>query len=471
MITSASWYNWATFGYAIALFCYCFNLSLKKESIRKVATITVAISFICQTVGMAFRWVEAGLVEVMAYERGEGTILSGFDWFAVWAQHPPWSNLYEIMVYMSWGLVLVFLVAEVKWRIKFLSIGALLLVLTAIGLASLTDVTIRPLVPALKSWWLMLHVISASIAYAAGTIGAVLSLAYLFKAQKHISMSSIAAGMMVLSAAMGLILGRGFSLLSTGSYKVKLLGQSNDGTKIIDQIVGQKLMPVFVESPFVGPMLLVVIIVSVIAAVLLFRAKNAGDTPNGLSKISYFVASFLMCATILLVIYNDIFVKNIIVSPEVLANLTILGPYTLGFKSNSWDLSLFVIIVVGQLLVGFALLRPRAIRAFLPDEKKIDKSAYANIVVAFALVGVVLVTGALWAHYAWGRYWGWDPKETGALIIWLMYALYLHTRLTKGWSNVRSAVIGILAFFVILAGFLGVNLGFFAGGLHSYGSG
>ena len=83
---------------------------------------------------------------------------------------------------------------------------------------------------------------------------------------------------------------------------------------------------------------------------------------------------------------------------------------------------------------------------------------------------VVLVTGALWAHYAWGRYWGWDPKETGALVIWLTYAVYLHARVTHGWVGVPSAIIGILGFFVIIGGFLGVNLGWFADGLHSYGS-
>jgi len=97
-------------------------------------------------------------------------------------------------------------------------------------------------------------------------------------------------------------------------------------------------------------------------------------------------------------------------------------------------------------------------------------STITRILVAFALVAIVLVTGDLWAHYAWGRYWGWDPKETGALIIWIVYAIYLHGRVTHGWVGVPAAIIGVLAFFVIIAGFLGVNLGWFADGLHSYGS-
>jgi ABC-type transport system involved in cytochrome c biogenesis permease subunit len=84
---------------------------------------------------------------------------------------------------------------------------------------------------------------------------------------------------------------------------------------------------------------------------------------------------------------------------------------------------------------------------------------------------VVLVTGALMGSLCMGSLLGVGiPKETGALVIWCAYALYLHTRVTHGWSGVPSAVIGAISFFIILAGFLGVNLGWFASGLHSYGS-
>ena len=471
MITSANLYNYSTFGYIIALFSCFLNLSQKKENFRKTITIIIAISFIFQTIGMAFRWFEAGLIEVISYEKAQCTILKGFNWFVVFTQHPPWSNLHEIMLYMSWGLILVFLIVEIKLKIKFLNSIILMLVLTSIGLACLTDETIRPLVPALKSWWLMLHVISASIAYAAGTIGAILSLAYLFKDKEHISISTIASGTMILSAIIGLILGRGYSLLSTASYKVKLLNQNENGIiKVVEHIINNKTYPVFIDSPFVGLVLLLTIITSIIASIFLFNTKKSDDIPNYLTKTLYFIANFSMCSTVIIIIYNNISMKNILLPTGLLIDLTSQGPYKLGFKSNSWDLALFAIILFAQFLVSFSLLKPKIIRNYLPDKNKIDKSAYANIVLAFALVGVVLITGALWAHYAWGRYWGWDPKETGALIIWLIYALYLHSRISKKLSNIHSSIIGIIAFFVVLAGFLGVNLGFFSNGLHSYGN-
>ena len=113
------------------------------------------------------------------------------------------------------------------------------------------------------------------------------------------------------------------------------------------------------------------------------------------------------------------------------------------------------------------MLAPATTRGLLPSDEKLDRVSYYTIMIAFALVAVVLVTGALWAHYAWGRYWAWDPKETGALVIWINYAIYLHMRMAYGWVGVPSAVVGILGFFIIIAGFLGVNLGWFAEGLHS----
>ena len=144
--------------------------------------------------------------------------------------------------------------------------------------------------------------------------------------------------------------------------------------------------------------------------------------------------------------------------------------WRLAITSNQWDLALFLIVWGSQFFVSLAMLKPNLLRDLLPDAPRLDRASYYTLLIAFALVAAVLVTGALWAHYAWGRYWGWDPKETGALVIWITLAIYLHARVTYGWVGVPSAVIGILAFFVMLAGFLGVNLGWFADGLHSYGS-
>jgi ABC-type transport system involved in cytochrome c biogenesis permease subunit len=313
-------------------------------------------------------------------------------------------------------------------------------------------------VPALKSWWIMVHVISASIAYAAGAIAAIASLLYLVKAHDRMPIQRLGAGVMGVSAFLALILGRGFTLVAEQSYKVKLLREMGDQFISVGKVVDDKIVPYYVSSPGVGWLLLAMIVSCFVAAVWQVRG-------------AYFLSCALTIAVVALIVVNDLTLLNVMVPDNIVGELVPPGPWRLGLQSNSWDLALFGIILIGQLFVGSAMLWPRQVRDLLPDSAKLDSVAYGNIMVAFALVAVVLVTGALWAHYAWGRYWGWDPKETGALVIWITYALYLHTRVTYGWTGTRSAVIGIFGFFVILAGFLGVNLGWFADGLHSYGSG
>ncbi len=469
-MSSVFWYNSCILGYVLALFIYSFNLGLRKSFWRRLATIIVASSFLLQTIGMVFRWMEAGHIEVAAVERATSETLTGLSRWLVFTQHPPWSNLYEIMVYMSWGIVLVFLVCEVKWRVRFMGIFALLISLTAFGVASLTDGVIKPLVPALKSWWIMVHVISASIAYAAGTLAAIASLLYLVKAKDKLPLTALSSGMMGLSVFLALVLGRGFSLLSDAAYRVKLLREMGGDYIGVGKIIEEKFVPYYVASPGVGPALLIAILLCLLASVVLFKARKKSDIPTGWVKISYFAGVLAMLTVAIIMISNDLLMTNVTVDAKVAPSLLPPGPWRLALQSNMWDLGFLCFILLGQIFIGLVILFPEKIRALLPSVNQLDRVAYSNIMVAFSLVAVVLVTGALWAHYAWGRYWGWDPKETGALVIWLNYALYLHTRVTYGWTGTRSAVIAILGFFIILAGFLGVNLGWFANGLHSYGS-
>jgi cytochrome c-type biogenesis protein CcsB len=97
----------------------------------------------------------------------------------------------------------------------------------------------------------------------------------------------------------------------------------------------------------------------------------------------------------------------------------------------------------------------------------VDIWSYRIIGLGFPFLTIGIISGAVWANEAWGSYWSWDPKETWALITWLVFAIYLHSRLIKGWSGKESAILGSLGFFVIWICYLGVN--FLGKGLHSYG--
>ena len=97
----------------------------------------------------------------------------------------------------------------------------------------------------------------------------------------------------------------------------------------------------------------------------------------------------------------------------------------------------------------------------------LDNWSYRTIGLGFPLLTIGIISGAVWANEAWGSYWSWDPKETWALITWLIFAAYIHARLSKGWSGEKVAILGSCGFFVVWVCYLGTN--FLGQGLHSYG--
>jgi cytochrome c-type biogenesis protein CcsB len=113
---------------------------------------------------------------------------------------------------------------------------------------------------------------------------------------------------------------------------------------------------------------------------------------------------------------------------------------------------------------------PKAQQGFLasrlPSLEWMDAHMYKIIAFAFIFQTLVIVTGAIWAESAWGKNWSWDPKEVWSLITWLVYAVYLHGRLARGWRGVRAAWVNVIGFAVVLFTFVGTNL---LPGLHSYG--
>jgi len=99
--------------------------------------------------------------------------------------------------------------------------------------------------------------------------------------------------------------------------------------------------------------------------------------------------------------------------------------------------------------------------------ENIDTWSYRTIGLGFPFLTIGIIAGAVWANEAWGSYWSWDPKETWALITWLIFAAYIHARLTKGWVGEKAALLGSIGFIIVWICYLGVN--FLGQGLHSYG--
>ena len=104
---------------------------------------------------------------------------------------------------------------------------------------------------------------------------------------------------------------------------------------------------------------------------------------------------------------------------------------------------------------------------FLPDVNALDALSYQLVILGFMFLTIGIITGSVWANSAWGRYWGWDPKETWSLITWIIYAALLHTRNMRGWRGTRIAWLSIIGFGAVMFTYFGVN---YLPGLHSYGS-
>jgi cytochrome c-type biogenesis protein CcsB len=115
--------------------------------------------------------------------------------------------------------------------------------------------------------------------------------------------------------------------------------------------------------------------------------------------------------------------------------------------------------------VAYLAQGPRDRFAWLPSHRTLDEVAYRAVIIGFPIFATMIILGSWWASIAWGRYWGWDPKETSALVTWLIYAVYLHARTARGWAGRPAAMILVIGFAAVLFTYFG-NLYF--SGLHAY---
>ncbi|PKN35801.1 MAG: c-type cytochrome biogenesis protein CcsB [Deltaproteobacteria bacterium HGW-Deltaproteobacteria-19] len=108
---------------------------------------------------------------------------------------------------------------------------------------------------------------------------------------------------------------------------------------------------------------------------------------------------------------------------------------------------------------------PSRFLTLIPDEHDLEELLYQSVLLGFVFLTLGIITGSVWAHYAWGTYWSWDPKETWSLVTWVIYAGLLHARYVRGWRGRRLAVLALVGFAAMLFTYLGVN---YLPSLHAY---
>jgi len=284
-----------------------------------------------------------------------GTIFANFSIFALlslrWLTfgYFPLSNLYESLLFLAWGISFITIIIEDRSKISLIGSISTPIALFISGFAGLSlpesMQAPSPLVPALKSNWLMMHVTVMMLSYAALIVGSLLAIFFLILAKGQ-------------------------------EDKIVLKGNSygRDYSNSEPSLEDAKLTIYYKE-----------------------------DEP--LEELS------------------NLFIGDTKTRNSTIARLSLL--------------------------------------------ESIDNLSYRTISFGFPLLTVGIIAGAVWANEAWGSYWSWDPKETWALITWLVFASYLHARITKAWQGEKPAIIASFGFIVVWVCYLGVN--FLGKGLHTYG--
>ncbi len=233
-----------------------------------------------------------------------------------------------------------------------------------------------------------------------------------------------------------------------------------------------------------------------LGAAIVFRGLSAGRVPIGnmyeFSLAAGFAVSLTYC---LMSISRDLRWLGLFISIPVLLDLglalTVL--YTESAQLvpalNSYWLAIHVtaaVVCIGAFTMGAALSglylvaqaaedrvatgkepgRSSAIAQRIPSADRLDLMSYRIHAFMFPIWTFAVIAGAIWAEAAWGRYWGWDPKETWAFITWVIYAAYLHARATAGWRGKKAAYVALAGYGAILFNYFVVNI--FVQGLHSY---
>ena len=458
--------------YAGALGNYVGTLASRRNIIKRLATGLAMLGLLLHSSWLLFRWYVTGTTEYMA-RVAVGDTPHGLAKLYIYISHPPYTNLYESLIFVSWALMVFYLVIEAKWKLRPVGIGALGVTLMALFEAFIvTEKQAHALVPALQSYWILIHVWFLFLSYSLFMIAAFVALMFLIKVGTH---SAQMGKWLSVAAAAVLAMTGGSSLFLHGSFGLTPSTWNHGSWQPVHYFPegAQKGVKLFVGVPGAGWLMLLAIAVLLGTAVALHldgRGEDRGLGNRGM-KVLYAAIAALGAGLLLLLIKALGHAKATL--PAFDGTLAQgVNPSTAIFHTNSnYGLGLVALIFV--LLAGFVGLvasRERISEA-LPDPKRLDELTYKVVVAGFPLLSIGIVLGAMWAYEAWGRYWGWDPKETWALITWFVYAIYLHTRITLGWTGKPGAALAVAGFAVVIFCYMGVNLGLTGEGLHTYGAG
>ncbi|MFD2611973.1 cytochrome c biogenesis protein CcsA [Paenibacillus gansuensis] len=405
----------------LALFIYCFaflgfvlSIAGRRWSNRDPQAHTLRwsrLSFILTIVGLAShltyfitRWIGGG--------------------------HIPNSNMYEFMTLLSMLITVAFVIIYLIYKPAVLGIFSLPISVIIIAYASVFPQEVQPLIPALNSYWLKIHVTTAALGEAFFAVGFASGLMYLLRATDFES-------------------------------RTKQARKAQRGIELI--------------------LLTVIVVIAFIGGVFGFKAggyhaefsqqSTVKNKETGAEEVSKQTVRYILPPIVKP--YNS----------EIVSFQPYLGIKAPLLEAPSWmngvNAGRKLNTVIWSLILGaltYALLRliarkplGKAIHRLLDgiNPEDLDEISYRANAIGYPIFTLgALIFAMIWAHYAWSRFWGWDPKEVWALITWLFYTAYLHLRLSKGWQGSKSSWLAVIGFIIVMFTLVGVNL--VIAGLHSY---
>jgi cytochrome c-type biogenesis protein CcsB len=394
------------------------------DSYVRFASLATWLGLAANTGAVAHRWYEAG--------------------------HPPFASVYEMLLSFVWTLAVLTLVAEKKFGVKVIGTVTMPVAIVGVVLMQLLRTDVRPLVPALQSTWLHVHVTLAMLAYAACALSFALALMFLIQDKMHTETFLATTSLF----AVGIYAGILTRFDNWGGLSV--VGWS---AKDKSEMFLQRGVRLFVIIPDLGWLMLLVLLV-VAAPFLLYLAGTLKKDEKlfALANRAVFISILMQVIALLVFILRA---RN-----AQYASLDAEGLFPTSLAASPFILSGLVGGIFSSLLYLLLLWRRTDLERLLPSAETLDRITYKTICIAFPLLTLMIAAGAYWANRTWGSYWSWDPKETWAAITWLVYAGYLHMRITRGWRGRRAAYFAILGFAVVMFTFFGVT--YLLPGLHAY---
>jgi len=390
----------------------------------KFASTATAIGLAANTAAVAHRW-----------------YLSG---------RPPFASIYEMLLSFVWTVALLTLVTEKKFGVKIIGSITMPLAVVCVILMQLLPSEVRPLVPALQSTWLHVHVTLAMLAYASCAVSFALAMMFLiqdgFKTENFLACTTATVSAIYLA------------IVGTRFDKGGLSVTAWDASTKSDMFLGRG-MRLFVTIPDLG-WLFIIAALGAIAPLVLFAVGRwkKDESFFAIANKAVFIGILLQVVVLAAFVLR---VRNASYpSPDQ------DGLFPTSLAASPFLLGGMVTGIFASLLYLMLLWRREDLEGLLPPADTLDRVTYKAICIAFPLLTGMIATGAYWANRTWGSYWSWDPKETWAAITWLVYAGYLHMRITRGWRGRRAAYFAILGFGVVIFTFLGVT--YLLPGLHAY---